>query len=87
MTAQEAYAAGFIKRCEEVQVSPEQLVKFAKMMQPAPTAKEKADFAAKAKQRKVEKKDPTTKLKSTGAGSGAANIKQKTNLMREMLAD
>jgi hypothetical protein len=82
-----AYGFGFVKFCEDNGVDPEELWKFAKVMAQAPTSAEKADFAAKVKGDKAKKKDPTTQLKSTGAGSGAANIKQKKNVLGQLLAD
>jgi hypothetical protein len=79
----EAYAIGFVKRCEEAGVDPDELLKFAKMMAPAPTTAEKADFKAKVKG----KTDPLAKLTSSGTKGKGSPIPKAQNLRREMLDD
>lgn len=82
-SADYAYGLGFVKYCEDNDIDVEALLKLAKVMAKAPTAAEKADFASKVKG----KKDPLSKMTSSGIKGKKGPIAKGQNMRKEMLGD
>jgi len=73
MNHEQAYGEGFVKKCEEANIDPRELLKFAKLMEPAPTLDEKAKFKAGVKAKKA----PAAK------GPIAKNLSMKKDLLKD----
>jgi hypothetical protein len=75
MTQKEEYLHGFVKKCAEVNIDAGKLLKFAKMMEPAPTPAEKEKFKAGVKAKKA----PAAKT----LGPIAKNLTMKKELLKD----